>query len=49
MKTFRIKMMPKKGGQISYVLMQSSSRGALWGIAQAAYPDFNILNVEDVK
>lgn len=47
MKTFRIKMIPKKGGQIAYVLMQAYSRAGLWEIARAAYPDFNILNVEN--
>jgi hypothetical protein len=42
-------MVPKKGGSIAFVVMQSYSRAAIWGLAQVAYPDFNILNVEDVK
>lgn len=40
-------MIPKRGGKISYVIMQSYSREALWSIAQSAYPDFTILNVEE--
>lgn len=48
MKSFRVKMIPKKGGSIAFVVMQSYSRAAIWGLAQAAYPSFNILNVENM-
>jgi hypothetical protein len=45
MKTFRIKMVPKKGGPTSYALMQSHGIGALYAIAPAAYPGFIIINI----
>lgn len=48
MKTYKIKMIPKKGGPISYAIMQSYSRAALWGVAEQAYPGFTILNIEQV-
>lgn len=49
MKTFRIKMVPKNGGSITFAILQGYSRAAMWNIAATAYPAFNILNIEDVK
>lgn len=48
MNTYRIKMTPKKGGGISYALMQASNRAVLWNIAKEAYPGFHILHIEKV-
>lgn len=49
MKTFRIRMVPKKGGSVSYAVMQGSNSSALWSVAKQAYPNFNILQIEEVK
>ncbi|MCH6198634.1 hypothetical protein MMU07_03515 [Aquiflexum sp. LQ15W] len=49
MKTYRVKMIPKKGGSIIYVLMQAQVGGVLYSIAEAAYPGFKVLQVEEAK
>ena len=49
MKSFRIRMVPKKGGGISFAVMQASNKTVLWNIAQQAYPAFNILQIEEIK
>jgi hypothetical protein len=49
METFRIKMTPKGGGSISYAIMQGPASSALWSVAKQAYPNFTILQVEEMK
>lgn len=49
MKTFQISLRPKKGGPITKMIMQAGKSGSVWQNARAAYPDFVIYQVKEIK